>query len=133
MLFRSSVAAYSAIGAYGTRVANDWLSYTAWLVLLDSGSFFLIVLAVNRAGMMRQIVTFRARTLASGLLGMGSFLVFLWALSRAPVGPVTALREASVLFAALIGMTVYNESRSWQRIGAIVVVCAGLMVIATFR
>jgi hypothetical protein len=37
--------------------------------------------------------------------------VFLWALSRGPVGAVTALREISVLFAVLIGMVLYREKR----------------------
>jgi drug/metabolite transporter (DMT)-like permease len=75
----------------------------------------------------------RVRTLASGLLGVGSFAVFLWALSRSSIGAVTALRESSVLFAAIIGMVFYGERRSIHRLGAAALIVIGLMVITILR
>lgn len=38
-----TVAGYAVVDAYGTRLAGDWLSFTAWLMFLDSGSFFLLI------------------------------------------------------------------------------------------
>jgi drug/metabolite transporter (DMT)-like permease len=128
-----AVAGYSTVDAYGTRIAGDWVSFTAWLVFVDSGSFFVLIYLIKRDALWTELWTWRARTLASGLFGVTSFSVFLWALSRSPVGPVSALREASVLFATLIGMTFYREPRSWHRIGAAATIVLGLIVIAAMR
>jgi len=51
--------------------------------------------------------------LASGLLGILSISVVLWALSRSAVGPVSALRESSVLFATIIGVAVHREAATF--------------------
>jgi uncharacterized membrane protein len=66
----------------------------------------------------------------SGLLGLISFGIFVWALGRAQVGAVTALRETSVMFAALIGVLVLGECATWPRFAAAVAVCLGVMAIA---
>lgn len=128
-----TVAGYAVVDAYGTRLAGDWLSFTAWLVFVDSGSFFVLILAYQGRSLPEQLWHDRMRTLASGILGVGSFGVFLWALSRSAVGPVAALRESSVLFAAIIGMVWYSEVRSPHRLGAAALIFTGLMIITVLR
>jgi uncharacterized membrane protein len=64
------------------------------------------------------------------MLGVASFSVFMWALGRAEVGPVTALRETSVMFAALLGALVLGERATWVRFACAGLVAAGAGVIA---
>ena len=71
--------------------------------------------------------------IASGCLGVASFAVFLWALSRHPVGPVSALRETSVLFALLLGGLIYHEPISLRRTAGGGLIVAGIVVIALSR
>lgn len=125
------VAGYAVVDAYGTRLAGDWLSFTAWLVFIDGCTFFLLILMVQGRNLPKQLWHDRVRTAVSGVLGAGSFGVFLWALSRSPVGPVAALRESSVLFAALIGMVWYGEVLSPYRLSAAALIVVGLTLIAT--
>ena len=54
----------------------------------------------------------------------------MWALGRAPVGAVSALRETSVIFAALIGAVLLGERATWKRYAAAAAVAAGVSVIA---
>ncbi|HWK96704.1 MAG TPA: DMT family transporter [Pseudolabrys sp.] len=128
-----TVAGYAVVDAYGARLNGDWLSFTAWLVFVDSGSFFLLILAIQGRRLPEQLWRDRVRTLASGLLGVASFGVFLWALSRSAVGSVAALRESSVLFAAIIGMVWYGEPRSPHRLGAAALIVVGLVTITLLR
>ena len=98
-----AVAGYSVCDAYGTRLMGDWVAFTAWLVTTDS-LVFLVLAALLRGNVLWiELVATKWRVLASGLLGLASFSVLLWALSRNPVGAVSALRETSVLFAGIIG------------------------------
>ena len=128
-----AVAAYSALDAFGVRLNGDWLSFTAWLVACDSGLFALCTIAARGRA---AIVAWRAgwgRTLVSGLLGSVAFCVFLWALGRAEVGPVSALRETSMVFSALIGAVAFKERLGPARAFAVAMVLGGTLVLALGR
>ena len=59
-----------------------------------------------------------------GLLTVFAYGSVLWAMTRAPIAAVAALRETSVIFAALIGAVFLRESFGALRIvGAVLVVC----------
>jgi len=127
----SAVAAYTVVDANGIRVSGDWFSFTVWLVALDSGAFVAYALGTRRG---QALVGWRSgwkRVLGSGLLGVASFGVFMWALGKLPVGVVAALRETSVIFAAMFGIFLLGERASWMRIAAAAIVTVGIAIIAT--
>jgi drug/metabolite transporter (DMT)-like permease len=125
-----TVAAYSVLDAYGAQASGNWLSFTAWLIVLDSGSFFVLMACVRGKRLWGELVDMRQRVSVAGVLGVISFGIFIWALSRSSVGAVAALRETSILFATLIGMTFYGEERVFRRIAAAVLITLGIVVIA---
>ncbi len=129
----SAVAAYSVVDAYGVRVSGDWFAFTVWLVAIDSSSFVAYALCTRRATALQAWKAGWRRVLASGTLGVASFGVFMWALGVAPVGPVTALRETSVLFAAIIGAVALREAPGLLRYASAAVVTAGIGLIALAR
>ena len=125
-----TVACYSVVDAHGVRLSGDWASYTVWLIVLDSGAFFLVLSLIRGRRLWLELRGLGARTLVSGLLGVVSFAVFLWALSRSPVGAVSALRETSVLFATFFGMSIYGEQCSVPRVMAVAAIVGGIAAIA---
>jgi drug/metabolite transporter (DMT)-like permease len=125
-----TVAGYSVIDAYGTRLTGDWASFTAWLIVADSGTFMVLIYGMRGQRLLIELWQIRLRVLFSGALGLVSFSVFIWALSRSPVGPVSALRESSVLFATIIGLVLYRESKSPQKLAAAALIAGGLFTIA---
>ena len=128
-----TVAGYSTLDAYGARLAGTWASFTAWLIVIDSGCFLLLAYIMQGQKLWDELWLYRGRTVMSGLLGFLSFSTFLWALSRSPVGGVSALRESSVLFATTIGMVFLGERCSAHRIGAAALIVIGLATIAVLR
>ena len=128
----TSVAVYSLVDAYGVRVNGDWLGYTVWLVACDSTVFVAYALATRPATLSAWRQGWE-RVLVSGLLGVTSFGIFMWALGRAQVGAVTALRETSVVFAALLGTLVLKERMTPVRLFAVVTVAAGACIISALR
>lgn len=128
-----AVAGYSVIDAYGTRLHGDWAGFTAWLILLDSLGFLAFSRMTQGPAFWTALNAMRGRILASGCFGIASFTVFLWALSRNPVGPVSAIRETSVLFAMLIGAVVYREPMSPQRAVGGLLIVAGIATIAIWK
>ena len=112
------------------RINGDWLSFTAWLVVADSGVFLAFALATRRGKALTQWRDDWSRTLVSGVLGIASYCVFMWALSRAQVGAVSALRETSVVFAAILGTLILKERMTGARAVAILLVAGGAAAIA---
>jgi drug/metabolite transporter (DMT)-like permease len=130
LLVGITVAAYSTVDAYGIAMYGEWLGFTAWLIATDSLVFIgYAVMTRGRTAWLSWRADW-ARTVISGLLGTGSFCVFMWALARAPVGPVTALRETSILFTALIGIFFLRERLTPLRALAAGIVMAGAATIA---
>lgn len=124
------VACYSVVDAYGSRLNGDWLGFTVWPMVLD-GIAFVTFVSLKRGRVLWQTLARDWRiTLISGLLGTGAFSAFFWALSRGPIGAVSALRETSVLFASLIGVAILKERWSTRRMIGVLLIAVGIGVFA---
>ena len=100
---------YTVIDGTGARHGATPFSFAAWLFFLD-GALFAVAGHYWRGS--KLWTTMRLSWLAgliSGLVAVVSYGVFIWALSLGALGTVAALRETSVLFAALIGAFVLRE------------------------
>jgi len=67
--------------------------------------------------------------LLGGAASIGSYTIALWAMTRAPVASVAALRETSVVFAAIIGTVLLKERFGLQRGAGTAVLVAGVMAL----
>jgi drug/metabolite transporter (DMT)-like permease len=123
-----TIAAYSVTDGIGVRHAHDSWAYAALLFVL-MGPPMLVAAAVRRpAAAWRDGVTIRRGTLA-GVLSTTAYGIVLWAQTRAPLAEVAAIREVSVVFAALIGVAVLGEDFGRRRVAAAVVIATGIVLI----
>ena len=63
------------------------------------------------------------------MASLGSYGIALWAMTRAPVATVAALRETSVLFAALLGSWLLKEKFTPRRALGTCVIVGGVMAL----
>jgi uncharacterized membrane protein len=64
-----------------------------------------------------------------GAASIGSYAIALWAMTRAPVASVAALRETSVLFATVLGTVMLKEAFGVQRVFGAAVIVAGVIAL----
>jgi phosphonate utilization associated putative membrane protein len=124
------IAVYTVIDALGARASGNALQYVVTLFVFDGWPFALLVLA--RRGMPRAWPYARRRAplaLLGASASLGSYGIALWAMTRAPVATVAALRETSVLFAALIGTWLLKEAFSVRRAVGTAAILAGVMAL----
>jgi len=133
LLVGTTVAAYSVVDAYGVRRHGDWVGFTVWLVAIDCAVFVGYAWVVRGRRLAAVWNADRLKTFGSGILGLVSFGVFMWALGRAPVGAVSALRETSVIFAAILGALFLGEVATWRRYAAAATVMLGVIVVSAAR
>jgi drug/metabolite transporter (DMT)-like permease len=129
LLNAAIIAGYTLVDAAGVRLSGSAAGYVLWIFLLNGAPFALLVLA--RRG--RQLVQYGrrhwGRGLTGGALSAAAYGIALWAMTQAPVAAVAALRETSVIFAALIGAYLLKEEHSRRRLGGAVAVLAGVIVL----
>lgn len=120
------IAAYTIVDGQGTRLSGDAISYGQWLFLLNALPLALFALAWRRGQVFAHVGERWALGLAGGVLSMASYAIVLWAMTRAPVAGVAALRETSVIFAALIGSFMFREGTVALRVAGAVLVACGI-------
>lgn len=123
------IAAYTLIDALGVRVADDPLAYALWLITLASLPYTAVVYARRKDQLLAHARRQWPRTLVAAALSIGTYSIVLWAMTAAPIAAVSALRETSVIFAAILGTLLLKEPFGTQRIGGACVVAAGIALI----
>ncbi len=123
------IAAYATVDSIGVRRAGQSGAYTAWVLVLYGILLPLTFFVMRR----RLLVDLRApdtwKALAGGLVAMIAYGLVIAAFSFGPAGPITALRETSVVFAVLLGWLFLGETLTVRRIVACAVVAAGAILI----
>jgi drug/metabolite transporter (DMT)-like permease len=123
------IAAYTLVDAAGVRTAGSPETYVVWLFVLDALPFPIVVLLLKKNELMTYAARFWLRGLFSGGLSAAAYGVVLWAMTRAPVAAVAALRETAVIFAALIGAWLLREGHIARRIVGAATVAAGVIAL----
>ncbi|MDB5947045.1 MAG: protein of unknown function transrane [Ramlibacter sp.] len=124
------IAIYTVVDALGARASGNPVQYVVALFALDGWPFALMVFA-RRGGAV--VWPYARRRWPVGLLGaaasLGSYGIALWAMTKAPVATVAALRETSVLFAALLGSWFLKEAFTLRRVLGTATIVAGVMAL----
>jgi phosphonate utilization associated putative membrane protein len=131
------IAVYTFVDGQGVRTeiaagGQVW-RYVLWLFVLDGIAYPLGVWfrrgAAARPAMRAYALQRWLLAALGGAASIGSYAIALWAMTQAPVASVAALRETSVLFAALIGTLLLNERFGVQRALGTVFVVAGVVAL----
>jgi drug/metabolite transporter (DMT)-like permease len=124
------VAAYTLTDGVGARLSGNAQSYTAWLFLVQGVAMPLVYLALRgRLTLpLKEAETWKA--LAGGVFGLLSYGVVIWALTLAPMGRVSALRETSILFAVVIGAVFLKEKLTPARLTAALMIAGGAIALS---
>lgn len=124
-----AIATYSVIDGMGARATGDPHLYSAWLFLVEGPCVIAVALLRERPAALRPALHFLGPAAIGGAMSLSAYWITIWAMTRAPIGLVAAVRESSVLFAAVLAVVVLKERPDAKRIGGAVLVVAGLALI----
>ena len=123
------IAAYTVADGMGVRAAGNPFSYILWLFVFEPIPIGLWLLATDRAGWFAYMHAKPGKITVGALAAATAYAMVIYAMSVAPMGMVSSLRETSVIFAALIGTLMFREPFGRQRIIAAIMVCLGVVLI----
>lgn len=123
------IAAYSVVDGIGIRVSDTPIGYVVWLFAAD---VFVAVFVIGTRFERARSISQRsfALGLTGGVISALAYALALFAKTLAPIGVVSAVRETSVIFAALIGVYWLGEGPTKRRLVAASVVALGVSILA---
>jgi drug/metabolite transporter (DMT)-like permease len=120
-----NIAVYSIADGMGVRRTPEPLSYILWLLTLETLPMLAIVMWLRRGRIVAAFRPYLLRGMAGGVAAGLGYGIVIWAMQRAPLAHVSALRETSVILATIIGATLLREPFGRRRVLAAVLVVAG--------
>jgi drug/metabolite transporter (DMT)-like permease len=126
------IAVYTLVDGQGARLSGHAFSYTGWMFLLTAPLLLAIAAAGRGREALQRIRSGWGRGLLGGACTLVSYGLALWAMTHAPIALVAALRETSVVFAAIIAAYFLKEPITLLRYASIFTVTAGAVAIKVF-
>lgn len=123
-----SIAAYTIVDGLGVRASGSWVAYTGGIF-----AFFLAVplwyLARGRRAVFAVSMPEAGKAASGGMISLAAYGAIIWAMQGNAMGAVSALRETSVVFAALLGATFLGERLTAWRVAACCIIAAGAVCV----
>jgi drug/metabolite transporter (DMT)-like permease len=124
-----TIALYSVSDGIGVRASGSTLAYNGWVFFAVGSVTLAMAASLRRGRVVAYAIENWRRAAIGGVLSYVSYGLVLWAMTIAPIAAVSAFRETSVVFAALIGMLFFGEKAGKRRIAGAAIVALGAIVL----
>ncbi|HEY0183345.1 MAG TPA: EamA family transporter [Rhodopila sp.] len=123
------IGAYSVVDGIGVRLSGNSLGYSTSMFLLWSITMPVIYYSMRGAAPVYSKAQ-TAMALAGGIVSILAYGIVIWAMQYDAMGVVSALRETSVVYAAIIGRVFLKEELTAQRIISCLAIATGAACLA---
>jgi len=123
------IGAYTYVDAQGVRLSNEPFDFIAWSLFLDAAPITIAAILLRAREIPAYLRTQLGYGIGGGLMASLAYSIVLWSMSRASMASVAAIRETSVIFAALIGTRLLGEPFGVRRTLASAGVAAGIALL----
>jgi drug/metabolite transporter (DMT)-like permease len=123
------IAAYTLSDGFGVRLSGNAIGYIAWLFFLSAAALGAATLAARGGQLFAYTRRYWRPGLVGGVMCALAYGIVIWALDEAAMAFVSALRETSVVFAALLSAFLLKEAFGPGRLLAAAAVAAGVALL----
>ena len=123
------IGSYTLIDGLGVRVAGTPFNFIVWVFVLHGFPVIALAFWQRRETLRASLAANWKRGALGGALGFIGYSLVLWAMTTNPIALVSALRETSVIIAALIGTKILGEPFGRPRVAAAFAVACGIVLL----
>lgn len=123
------ISAYTLVDGVGGRLSGNVHAYMVWLFIFDALPLSMFALYRYRHEILRVLQTRWQLSSLGAALSLFAYWLVVWAMTVSPIPLVAAVRETSIIAAAVIGTLFFKETMGGRRILAAVIVCASVMLL----
>lgn len=122
-----TIACYTVVDGLGGRLAGSPHAYFLWMKIIDGVIFPSLVIARRGRAFFATARANWRPGVAGAAMAATAYWIVIWAMSITPMAPVSALRETSVLFGALLSGLVLKEGKMALRLVAAIIIACGVV------
>lgn len=123
------IVCYTMVDGMGARLSGQPLSYTAWMIFFTAILVLLAFVAFERNRALHHLAGRWPMAVFGGACLYTSYGLALWAMTRAPIALVGALRETSIVFGVLLAGLILKEPITRRRSFSIGLIVAGAVLL----
>jgi drug/metabolite transporter (DMT)-like permease len=123
------IAGYTLTDGSGARLASSASSYAVWLFISDGAWSLVLCILLRGRATLGAIASEWKIGAVTGFLSGAAYWIAMWAMTKAPIASVAALRESSILFAMMISVFFLGEKMTRWRAGAALSIVAGVIAL----
>jgi drug/metabolite transporter (DMT)-like permease len=125
-----TIAGYTVVDGLGVRHAHNPAGYLSLVFIFQAPAILAIAVYRLRHRLNRRLLREARAGFVAGVISVLAYGIVVWAQTRAPLALVSALRETSVISAALIATLLFKEPFARRRLLPSVAVALGIVLIA---
>ena len=127
------IGLYSITDGYGARISLSAISFVSWTFIINALFFPLIISFKNEKNIIERVKkNGKKMFFIGGSLDYLTYMIIVWAFTKAPIPMVGALRETSIFFSIFIGYFFLKEKITLVKILSITLVIAGVIGLKLF-
>ncbi|MEQ1614301.1 MAG: EamA family transporter [Hyphomicrobiaceae bacterium] len=124
-----TICGYTIVDGHGARINGSAASFILWEMFGNAIIMAATALHVRGPSVYATLRTQWPSAIGAAAMSTTAYIIVTWAMTKAPIALVAALRETGVLFAALIGVLFLGEPMTrWRWIAAAVIVSGVVML-----
>ncbi len=125
------IALYTVNDGLGARLSHSPVAYALWTFVLPAIPTALVLMRGRLSLLFTgdTLPSLLRRGLGGGLCSITSYALALWAMTRAPIGAIAALRETAMLFGVLFAWWFLAERPGRRRMAALAMIAVGAMIL----
>lgn len=120
------IVSYTLVDGLGARLSGNPAGYLLAMMSLTGILMVPVAFSFHKAALLHIPLPLWGKSVAGGAMANLSYGAALWAMTKAPIGLVGAVRETSVLFAALIAVVALKERFGMARWVSVFMIVTGL-------
>jgi drug/metabolite transporter (DMT)-like permease len=123
------IASYTIVDGVGVRRSDTVVGYVAWIFLLQGPAVPVYALIRYGRALPARLRPVWWRGVIGGVLSLLAYGLVVWAQAHGALAPIAALRETSIVIAALIAAVVFREPFGRIKLVASTAVVVGILLL----
>lgn len=124
------IASYMVVDGLGVRASGHPIGYAAWQEVAHGALMPMVFVALRGRLPTMPLDREFAKVCLGAVISVVAYGVVLWAMNRTAMGQVSALRETSILFAAVIGAIFLKEPFTLRRLAGAAMIAGGAVALS---
>jgi drug/metabolite transporter (DMT)-like permease len=121
------IAAYTLVDGLGGRASASPSAYAGLVYCIDTVFMIAAGLTMRGTRIFAMVLPFWKSGLAGAALSAGAYWIVIWAMTKAHIAAVAALRETSILFVMILSVVFLKEHvTAWRIAGALLIVAGAV-------